>query len=157
MPSAAGTLVRLVTDPGKEGTVTGKKRSRGGYRFYQVRFSDGTKYQREDELEEVAAELDPWDLLEDNWYGTASELRRSLIHIQLTGRLANLVYSMEATNTEIMRTSSSRFCRFWTRRPTAFSSRMKWVWARPSKRAWCGRSCGRGLMHAGCSSFAPPC
>jgi hypothetical protein len=38
--------------------------------------------------------------LELGRFGRVLDLRRNLTHIQLSGRLANLVYSMDTTNTD---------------------------------------------------------
>lgn len=98
---AAGTLVRIKTDPGQTGTTTGRTRERGDHRVYQVRFPQGATYLPDYELEVVEdGDSDVYDLLEKGRYGSVNDLRRNLTHIQLTGKLANLVYSMGATNTD---------------------------------------------------------
>ncbi|MBD3340634.1 MAG: helicase, partial [Candidatus Lokiarchaeota archaeon] len=96
----AGTQVRLKSDPGRHGTFTGKKRERAGRTLMQVRFVDGPELVPEDQLE-IVTELteDPLDLLEKGKLGKATDLRRTLAHVRLSGRLANLIYSMEITNT----------------------------------------------------------
>src|SRR5690606_10948814 len=44
--------------------------------------------------------LSPLDMLESRRLGRPIDLRRTLTHVKLSGRLANVIYSMEATNTD---------------------------------------------------------
>jgi len=97
----AGDLVRLKADPGRQGTITGKTRLRGKNVLWQVRFPDGTDYQKTVHLELVLDDDDdPVELLGLGKFGRARDLRGSITHIRLTGRLANLIYSMDTTNTD---------------------------------------------------------
>lgn len=99
----AGAGVRLVNDPGREGTLTGKTMTRAGTLFYQVRFPGfGTSWQPKYELELIQDELDLYTLLEQGTFGRSGDLRRGLTHITLSGRLANVVYSMRTTNTDFL-------------------------------------------------------
>jgi superfamily II DNA or RNA helicase len=97
-----GALVRLKSNPGRSGTVTDKPpRDRGDHKAYQVRFPEGPNYVPDYDLEGVnETSSDPYELLYAGRYGGVQDLRRNLTHIQLTGKLANLVYSMDTTNTE---------------------------------------------------------
>lgn len=98
-----GTEVRRLDNPGKIGTTTGVVRQRGGVSYINVRWHDGTNdYVAEDQLEVAAASAskDPFALIEAGRYGRAEDLRRSLTHVHLSGKLANLVYSMGVTNTD---------------------------------------------------------
>lgn len=98
-----GNQVRLRNDPGRMGVLTGKVREQAGTQKYQVMFPDGKSYQPEYEIELVQDDhSDPWDLLEHRRFGRVSDLRRNLSHIQLSGRLANVVYSMDTTNTDFL-------------------------------------------------------
>lgn len=97
----AGTQVRLVSDPGRVGVVTGVTRERAGTMHYQVTLPEGRSFQPYYELEIVdESSSDPYAMIEQGKFGRVGDLRRSLLHIQLSGRLANLVYSMETTNTD---------------------------------------------------------
>ena len=97
----AGQLVRLKSDPGRQGVLTGKFRERAGVKNYQVVFPEGSSYIPEYELEFIEEDnSDPFDLVRQGRFGRVSDLRRNLSHIQLSGRLANLVYSMDTTNTD---------------------------------------------------------
>lgn len=96
-----GERVRLISDPGRIGTVGTLTRSRGEILYYQVHFSDGSLLVDEPSLESVDDQADDvFTLLERGHFGRAQDLRRSMTHIQLSGRLANLIYSMDTTNTE---------------------------------------------------------
>ena len=96
-----GTTVRLKADPGRVGIITGKVRERAGKKSWQVRFPDGASYYREVHLEVLSeVEEDPVELLQKGKLGRARDLRGNLTHIRLTGRLANLIYSMDTTNTD---------------------------------------------------------
>lgn len=103
MPWEKGTEVRRVDNPGKLGATTGQVRPRGLLNYYGVRWRDGTNdYVAEDQLEIVATSQndDPYAVIESGRFGRSEDLRRSLTHVHLSGRLANLVYSMGVTNTE---------------------------------------------------------
>lgn len=96
-----GTTVRLKADPGRVGIITGKTRSRAGKTLWQVKFPDGADYHREIHLEIMTDnDEDPIDLLREGKLGRSRDLRGNLTHIRLTGRLANLIYSMNITNTD---------------------------------------------------------
>jgi superfamily II DNA or RNA helicase len=95
-----GTPVRLASDPGRRGITTGKSRHRGGRIFWQVTFSDGSQYISEKQLETVPEVEDALDLFRQGKFGRARDLRGAITHIRLSGRLADLIYSMETTNTD---------------------------------------------------------
>ncbi|QCP47924.1 ATP-dependent helicase [Trinickia violacea] len=100
---APGTDVRRIDNPGKIGATTGQIRNRGSVHYHGVRWQDGSlDYVAEDQLEEVCviASKDRFELIETGRYGRSEDLRRSLTHVHLSGRLANLVYSMGVTNTD---------------------------------------------------------
>ena len=97
----AGTLVRLISDPGRRGITTGKSRTRGDRLFWQVTFPDNSQYISEKQLEIVHSEVeDALDLFSQGKFGRARDLRGAITHIRLSGRLADLIYSMETTNTD---------------------------------------------------------
>jgi superfamily II DNA or RNA helicase len=98
-----GLEVRLCYNPGRTGTCTGKVRQIGPVTRVQVRFSDGTmEYLPEDDLEALKETNtdDPYELIAKGKYGRASDLRRNLTYVHLSGRLANLLYSMGVTETD---------------------------------------------------------
>lgn len=97
----AGQRVRLIHDPGRVGVLTGKTQPRAGITRWQVQFPDISDYIPEDQLELVPdAPEHPVELLERGRVGAAADLRRTLIHVRLTGRLANVLYSMDMTGTD---------------------------------------------------------
>lgn len=98
-----GADVRRIDNPGKQGATTGQVRQRGSVNYYGIRWRDGSNdYVAEDQLEILHRALsnDPYAVLESCRLGRSEDLRRSLTHVHLSGRLANLVYSMGITNTE---------------------------------------------------------
>ena len=100
MTFEAGTKVRLKNDPSALGTLTGRTRTRSGTVYYKVNFSNFSGYQPEYAIETFEEDEDWDELLENNKFGRPNNLRQHLTHIYLSGKLANLVYSMEATNTD---------------------------------------------------------
>ena len=98
-----GTEVMLKSDPGRKGVLTGRKSELGGTVKYQVVFPEGKTYQPEYELEIIGESAqDIESLLEEGRYGRVVDLRRNLSHIQLSGRLSNMIYSMNMTNTDFL-------------------------------------------------------
>ncbi|CAN7565399.1 SNF2-related protein [Variovorax sp. LjRoot178] len=99
-----GTEVRRYDNPGKIGMTTGQTRQRASGLYVQVRWhQDGsTEYEAEDQIEGLdSVELqDQYAVLESGRFGRAADLRRNLTQAHLSGRLANLVYSMGVTNTD---------------------------------------------------------
>lgn len=93
--------VRLVNDPTKVGLLTGRENLRRGRKMLQVEFSDGVRWVPENQLEPVSeVRMSPLDMLETGKFGRPVDLRRTLTHMKLSGRLADVIYSMEATNTD---------------------------------------------------------
>lgn len=104
MPIEAGTSVRSVDNPGREGVITNTPpRTKASGCYWQVRWSDGSvDFHHEDEIERLnnLDIQDPFALVEHGRYGRAADLRRNLTYVHLSGRLANLVYAMGITNTD---------------------------------------------------------
>jgi len=91
-----GTRVRLKSDPGRIGVITGRTREKAGKTSWQVMFPHGSSFYREVHLEVLADfDDDPIDLLRKGKLGRARDLRGNLTHVRLTGRLANLIYSIK--------------------------------------------------------------
>ena len=97
-----GTQVRLKNDPGMVGVCIGREIERAGNLQVLVVFPVlGQTFQSEDELERInegSTILDDW--IAQGRFGRVPDLRRHLTHIQLSGRLANLIYSLETTHTD---------------------------------------------------------
>lgn len=99
----AHARVRLIGDPARIGVLTGRTRPgrRGRGERYQVKFPDMTQWVPGDQIEAVPHEREcPVDLLAQGKLGRVDDLRRTLTHVRLTGRLADVIYSMETTNTD---------------------------------------------------------
>jgi superfamily II DNA or RNA helicase len=97
----AGQRVRLIHDPARIGVLTGKSILRASATLWQVQFPQGSSWVPEDQLESVPdAPEHPAELLERGRVGAAADLRRMLTHARLTGRLANVLYSMDMTGTD---------------------------------------------------------
>lgn len=94
----AGHKVRLINDPGRVGILTGRTLGRAGVTRWQVHFADGTTYVPEHQLEPLSEVAEhPVVLLERGRLGLAADLRRTLTHVRLTSRLADVLYSMDMT------------------------------------------------------------
>jgi superfamily II DNA or RNA helicase len=95
-----GDQVRLRNDPSVAGVVVGESKIINSRPFFRVHPSVGVdQLLPASQLELVPAEVDPIaDLRARKWSGPA-DLGRVLSHVRLTGKLADLIYSMESTNT----------------------------------------------------------
>ena len=98
----AGDKVRLNSDPSRIGFLSGEEQIRGGRRRLQVMFNDGTdSFYLEGALEIVPTDAsNHYDLFRQGRYGRLRDLRGALTYYRLSGKLANLIYSMDTTNTE---------------------------------------------------------
>ena len=96
-----GDEVRLIADPGRRGTFTGRETSRAGREYVQIRFPDRTEWVPKDQVEIVGEDGDPAiDLLRRGRVARPSDLYRTLAHIRLSGRLVNFIYSLDTTETD---------------------------------------------------------
>ena len=97
-----GTFVRLSTDPSRSGVVQLGERTLAGTRMVPVQFANGSvAWLPAQNLEPVASA--PPDLTERFAAGrfvSPDWLRRTLTRIRVTGRLSDMIYSMEATETD---------------------------------------------------------
>lgn len=103
MPDAelkAGVRCRLKHDPGRVGVLTGRSRSLGALTKLQIQFPERADFVPEDQLEAMPAEEDALDLLQTGRLGDELDLRMTLAHARLTGRLADVIYSMDITGTD---------------------------------------------------------
>lgn len=102
MVIAANTFVRLKRDPTCAGVLLEGDKSVAGSRMVQVRLADGqVKWLPSSALEPVPSA--PETLIDRFAGGKFVEpdwLRRTLTRLRVTGRLSDVVYSMEATETE---------------------------------------------------------
>lgn len=97
-----GTFVRLITDPSRSGVIQPGEKTTAGMRMVSVRFANGAvSWLPADNLEPVPEA--PPDLAEcfaEGRFVAPDWLRRVLTRIRVTGRLRDVVYSMEATETD---------------------------------------------------------
>ena len=97
----AGTPVRVRDDPAMVGIATSTVSDLNGRTYRTIKLSDGrSKAYLESRLEPLTQNPDALADLAACRLSAAEDLGRLLTHIRLTGRLADLIYSMEATNTE---------------------------------------------------------
>ena len=97
-----GQRVRIKSAPDRIGVLTDDIQSIAGKRRWLVQFTDGSQRIPERNLELVEEQETLEALIENESYGRAGNLRKALTHARLTGRLADVIYSMEATNTEFL-------------------------------------------------------
>ena len=102
MTIAPGTFVRLRRDPERAGVLLTGEKDAAGTRMVNVRFVDGQeKWIPYSALEPVPASVES---LSDRFAGgrfvRPDWLRRTLTRLRVTGRLSEVVYSMEATETD---------------------------------------------------------
>lgn len=100
MAFSSNIRVRLIGDPTRIGITSGRERQQGNRQQTLVQFSNRDQWVPVDQLEVVPLQETPLDLLRSRKLGMASDLRRTITHVRLTGRLADVIYSMEATNTD---------------------------------------------------------
>lgn len=99
---APGTFVRLKRDPERAGVLLTGEKHAAGTRMVRVRFVDGQeKWIPNSALEPVPASVES---LSERFVGgrfvPPDWLRRTLTRLRVTGRLSEVVYSMEATETD---------------------------------------------------------
>jgi superfamily II DNA or RNA helicase len=96
----AGAAVRLKSSPDQIGVLTGQRHEGRSLRL-EVRFPNGCRYVPELALELVDGETSsPFARIRAGRYGRLSELRRVLTHVRLSGRLSDIIYSLDTTNTD---------------------------------------------------------
>ena len=98
----AGTFVRLKRDPSCAGILLEGEKSAAGARMVQIRLADGqAKWLPYTALEPVPAAPETLiDRFANGKFVDVDWLRRTLTRLRVTGRLSDVVYSMEATETD---------------------------------------------------------
>lgn len=99
-----GDRVRLIDNPSRIGVLTSDPPTgEGRRRRLVVMFPDGAEPILASSLEPVEAETsDPYLLMQRGQYGGASHLRGAITLARLSGKLANLIYSLNTTNTKFL-------------------------------------------------------
>ena len=98
-----GREIRSTYDPSRRGRIVRGPRPRSDGEVYFIKWFDGAQswtVEYEFEYVEEREDNDVFTLLENGKYGRINDLRRNLTFFQLSGQLANIVYSMNATNTD---------------------------------------------------------
>lgn len=99
-----GNKVRLKSNPGRVGILTNETDGPPHRQRVLVIFSDGDEqYILRGSLERVETAVSgPHKLITAGRFGRASDLRGAITYYRLTGKLANLIYSLNTTNTEFL-------------------------------------------------------
>ena len=99
-----GDKVRLIANPGRIG-ILGSETDGPAHRLRMlVNFLDGDEqFVLAGALEKVEKEsLGAYDLMVRGRYGRAADLRGAITYYRLSGKLANLIYSLNTTNTQFL-------------------------------------------------------
>ena len=100
-PEVAGQRVRFIDNPARQGFTTGNTRKYGSRLHAQIEFGPGERsYISKDLLEPVDEIEDLKILLAQDRFGTPQDLQRILTLEKIKGRLTNVFYSMESSNTD---------------------------------------------------------
>ncbi|MXZ43768.1 MAG: DEAD/DEAH box helicase [Gammaproteobacteria bacterium] len=97
-----GDLVRLKRDPVRAGVLQDAEKNIAGQRMVTVRFSDGQmSWLPYSALEHVPENGEScYDRFVNGKFVSPDWLRRTLTRLRVSGRLSEVVYSMEATETD---------------------------------------------------------
>lgn len=99
-----GDKVRLKANPGRVG-ILGNETDGPPHRFrVLVTFTDGEEqFVLKNSLEKVdRASAGPYAMVASGRYGRVEDLRGAITYYRLSGRLANLIYSLNTTNTQFL-------------------------------------------------------
>lgn len=98
----SGQRVRLKTAPDVIGRLTGQIEHLGPLKRYEVEFEsgDGREFIAEGNLDVIQSKPSISNLVKNKQFGRPANLRTIISHARLTGKLADVIYSMEATNTD---------------------------------------------------------
>lgn len=99
-----GDKVRVIDNPSRVGTLSSEPPSGTGLRRrLLVNFIDGEEFVLEASLEKLQRETrDPYELMCRGHYGRTLDLRGAITYYRLSGKLANLIYSLNTTNTQFL-------------------------------------------------------
>jgi len=99
-----GDRVRIKINPSRIGVLTSDPPiGEGARKRLVVHFPDGVERVLASSLEKVVAESqDAFELMQQGRYGGVSHLRGAITQARLSGKLANLIYSLNTTNTKFL-------------------------------------------------------
>ena len=96
----SGALVRIKDDHSKIGSLL-RIFERRGKNYAEVQFAHAVQKLRVSQIEPLPSTPDSSsDALAEGKFSGPDKLRNLLAHVRLSGRLADVIYSMEATNTD---------------------------------------------------------
>jgi len=103
----SGDHVALKADPTRQGVVVGNPRIIGTVTRWQIQFADGSRELQSEKSLEILGGADSESFTDDEIelfkkfrFSKVSQLKLTLTHNKLSGKLANLIYSLDATNTD---------------------------------------------------------
>lgn len=99
-----GSKVRKIANPSRIGVWTGDTSGSEDRLRYLIVFPDGDEYVLAESLELVTndAQQDPYELIGQGRFGRVPDLRGAITYHRLSGKLANLIYSLNTTNTQFL-------------------------------------------------------
>jgi len=98
-----GLRVRVVGAPERQGTIVVRPREVDGRWFVRVDFDDGARRNTPlDLLERLPNNLDAIREMEAGRFQGPESLRRNLLHEKLHGRLSEMIYSMDTSDTDFL-------------------------------------------------------
>ncbi|MDA8001565.1 MAG: SNF2-related protein [Alphaproteobacteria bacterium] len=99
-PAVSGQAVRLRRNPGRQGITTGETRVSGDDLMVEVRFGPSEKKFKNYGSLELIKDEPAIDLLRKGRFGKPADLMRVLTLQKIRGKLTNVYYSMESSNTD---------------------------------------------------------
>ena len=99
-----GDKVRKKANPSRVGVLTGETSGSPARLRYLVVFPDGEEFVLGESLELVSGKSsqDPYDCIKQGRFGRVPDLRGAITFDRLSGKLANLIYSLNTTNTQFL-------------------------------------------------------
>jgi hypothetical protein len=99
-----GDKVRKKANPSRVGVLTGETSGNAMRLRYLVVFPDGDEFVLGESLEIVSVKgtQDPFDCIRQGRFGRVPDLRGAITFFRLSGKLANLIYSLNTTNTQFL-------------------------------------------------------
>ena len=98
-----GSRVRVIGAPERQGSVAGEPRKIDDRWFVRVNFDDGARRNTPlDHLEPLPDHLDALSEIEAGRFHGPESLRRNLLHEKLHGRLSEVMYSMDTSDTTFL-------------------------------------------------------
>lgn len=99
-----GDKVRKKANPSRVGVLTAETNGAAARLRCLVVFPDGEEYVLAESLEVVAGHgaQDPFDCITRGRFGRVPDLRGAITSSRLSGKLANLIYSLNTTNTQFL-------------------------------------------------------